>query len=59
MLIANSRINDIFLNFFINDVFWIFNKIFRSKKKIQQKMAQDEDDWAKGDLNEDEMLPAN
>jgi len=22
-------------------------------------MAQDEDDWAKGDLNEDEMLPAN
>lgn len=29
------------------------------KKKIQQKHNQDEDDWAKGDYNEDEMLPSN
>jgi len=29
------------------------------KKKIQQKMNQDEDEWAKGELDEDEMLPEN
>ena len=30
-----------------------------STKKIQQKSNQNDDDWAQGELNEDEMLPAN
>jgi hypothetical protein len=56
MWIANSRK----ILFFLGKVsFFVKFVVNYRKKKIQQRVNQDEDEWAKGELDEDEMLPAN